>query len=139
MEVSTSLSERHRQGTAGLGRRPQQHASTTRTGFWTGRLVVPKITHSSPTLERITLQQAVAEGFGGYSTLRAHIAAGRLPAQRYGRRWSIRRVDLEALGTPSSGAIDTLDKSVQRIIISAPHLTEEQRSTLRKVLGGDVR
>ena len=53
----------------------------------------------SPQSERIhylTLQEAVAEGFGAYSTLRLWIAQGKLPAYKTGKRVKVLREDLEA-------------------------------------------
>ncbi|MDK8656354.1 excisionase family DNA-binding protein [Actinotignum sanguinis] len=45
----------------------------------------------------LTLQEAVAEGYGGYSTLRSWIKCGWLPAYKTGRRYRVRREDLEKI------------------------------------------
>jgi len=84
----------------------------------------------------ISLQQAAALGYGGYSTLRKHIADGRLPAVRVGRRVKVHRKDLDALAIPTAVSPNTLDDAVLRAVQAAPHLTDEQRSKLRAVLGG---
>ncbi|WP_078057212.1 excisionase family DNA-binding protein [Corynebacterium provencense] len=48
----------------------------------------------------VTLQEAVEEGYGAYSTLRMWIAQGKLPAYKTGSRIKVRREDLDALLTP---------------------------------------
>ncbi|GAA1483670.1 helix-turn-helix domain-containing protein [Brachybacterium fresconis] len=85
----------------------------------------------------VTLQQAVAEGYAAYSTLRGYIADGRLPAIYIGGRIKIRREDLDALATPARQA-PTRDvvAAVERIVAEAPPLTPEQREHLAVILGG---
>lgn len=85
----------------------------------------------------LTLQQAVAEGYAAYSTLRGYIADSRLPADRIGRRIKIRREDLDALATPARQApVRDVVSAVERIVASAPPLTPEQRERLAVILGG---
>lgn len=84
----------------------------------------------------LSLHEASALGYGGYSTLRKHIADGRLPAVRVGRRVKVRRKGLDALAVPTAVSPNALDDTVLRVVRAAPHLTDEQRSKLRVVLGG---
>lgn len=85
----------------------------------------------------LTLQQAVAEGFAAYSTLRGYVADGRLPAVRIGGRIKVRREDIDALATPARQA-STRDvvTAVERIVAEAPPLTTQQREHLAVILGG---
>lgn len=87
----------------------------------------------SPTY--LTLQQLVAEGFAGYSTLRAYVADGRLPAVRVGNRIKVRREDVDALAVPTqkTSARDVVS-AVERIVADAPPLTEGQRERLAVIL-----
>lgn len=89
----------------------------------------------------ISLQQAVELGYGGYSTLRAYIADGRLEAVKVGRRYRLRRNDLEALQIPAPGRPPertAADAAIDRIVAAAPRLTAEQRERLALILGGDT-
>ena len=79
----------------------------------------------SPQSERIhylTLQEAVAEGFGAYSTLRLWIAQGKL------------REDLEALAVPVHA--DPVESHINALVDAAPRLSDDQIARLRLALGG---
>lgn len=91
----------------------------------------------SPASDRthlLTLQEAVAEGFGAYSTLRSWIAQGKLPAVKTGKSFKILREDLEALTVPVGG--DPVERQVERLIEAAPHLSSDQVARLRAALFG---
>ncbi|WP_182141967.1 helix-turn-helix domain-containing protein [Schaalia sp. JY-X169] len=81
----------------------------------------------------LTLQEAVAEGYGAYSTLRSWIAQGKLPASKTGSRVKILRSDLDALARPS--AVDPIEAAIERLVAAAPPLTPEQTRRLRDLLG----
>lgn len=88
---------------------------------------------------RLTLQEAVERGYGGYSTLRKKIASGELPAERVGRRYLIREVDLEAMVAPVVGRPTehaSVNAAIDRLVASAPRLSREQRERLAGILGG---
>lgn len=88
--------------------------------------------------DRLSLQQAVAEGYGGYSTLRRRVTTGQLPSERLGRRIMVRRAHLEALVGPAS-ADDLqaqLEQAAERAAAAAPQLSEATRERLRELLGG---
>ena len=89
----------------------------------------------SPTY--LTLQQLVAEGVAAYSTLRAYVADGRLPAVRVGNRIKVLREDVDALAIPTqhTAARDVVS-AVQRIVAEAPPLTQGQRERLAVIFGG---
>lgn len=82
----------------------------------------------------LTLQEAVAEGYGAYSTLRSWIAQGKLPAYKTGSRVKLLRTDLETLVTPAG--VDPVDAAIDKLIAAAPPLTDTQTRRLRDLLGG---
>lgn len=82
----------------------------------------------------LTLQEAVAEGYGAYSTLRSWIAQGKLPAYKTGTRIKVLCTDLDALVRPAGG--DPFDVAIERLVATAPPLTPEQTRRLRDLLGG---
>lgn len=84
--------------------------------------------------ELLTLQQAVEEGYGAYSTLRLWIKKGELQAYKTGNRVKIRREDLESLLVPANSS--TVDAIINELVSSAPTLTSEQRSRLASIVGG---
>lgn len=90
---------------------------------------------ASPTY--LSLSQAAAEGIAAYSTLRAYVANGRLPAVRIGSRIKVRREDLDALAAPvhQQPTYDVLT-AIERIVAAAPPLTPTQRERLAVILGG---
>lgn len=91
----------------------------------------------SPQSERthyLTLQEAVAEGFGAYSTLRLWIAQGKLPAYKTGKRVKVLREDLEALAVPVRA--NPVDHAIDKLVDAAPSFTAEQTRRLRDLLGG---
>lgn len=95
----------------------------------------------TPTAQHLTLvslQEAVDLGYGGYSTLRAYIADGRLKAFKVGRRWRLRLEDLEQLEIPAPGHPTdqaAVDAAIARLVATAPRLTAEQRERLAVILG----
>ncbi|MDY6077490.1 helix-turn-helix domain-containing protein [Mobiluncus sp.] len=94
----------------------------------------------SPSSDRthyLTLQEAVAEGFGAYSTLRSWIAQGRLPAYKTGNRVKVLREDLEALAVPMG--IDPVEPHIKALVDAAPRLSDDQIARLRVALGGGSR
>lgn len=82
----------------------------------------------------LTLQEAVAAGYGAYSTLRSWIAQGKLPAYKTGTRVKVLRTDLEALVTPTG--VDPINAAIDKLVAAAPPLTPEQTRCLRDLLGG---
>lgn len=82
----------------------------------------------------VTLQEAVEEGYGAYSTLRMWIAQGKLPAYKTGTRIKVRREDLDALLTPVGP--DPIDVAIDELVSAAPTLSSEQRSRLASLVGG---
>lgn len=83
----------------------------------------------------VSLQEAVAHGFGAYSTLRLMIDDGRLPAVKIGGRVKIATDALEALAQPKAPRMDVVP-AIQRIVEQAPPLTPQQRERLAVILGG---
>lgn len=96
-------------------------------------------TYSPPSARThyLTLQEATAEGFGAYSTLRSWIAQGKLPAVKTGKRVKVLREDLEALAVPVGA--DPVDRHIKALVDAAPRLSDEQISRLRAALVGGVR
>lgn len=86
----------------------------------------------------VTLQDAVAEGFGGYSTLRKYISEGYLRASKIGGRIKIERADLEALKRPTGHqpTLEDIESAVSRITAAAPPLNDQQIHRLARLLGG---
>ena len=85
-----------------------------------------------------SLQFAVDNGYGGYSTLRQYIANGKLPARRVGRLLKVRQSDLDALGVPTCSTLTPeVDEAIDRIVAAAPPLSDAQREKLASLLGGD--
>ena len=90
----------------------------------------------------LTLQQAVKEGFGAYSTLRLWISQGKLPAYKTGHRVKLRLEDLEALAKPvpvKAKPADPLESHIQAVVDAAPKLSAEQIARIRFALGGEAR
>ena len=81
----------------------------------------------------VTLQEAVEEGYGAYSTLRMWTAQGKLPAYKTGSRIKVRREDLDALLTPVGP--DPIDVAIDELVSAAPTLSSEQRSRLASLVG----
>jgi len=87
--------------------------------------------------ELLTLKQASALGYGGYSTLRGYVASGKLPAERIGRLVKVRPADLDALGVPTSTApTDPIDAAIEVLVQHAPQIGQDRRARLAQVLGG---
>ena len=89
----------------------------------------------------IPLQDGVSLGYGAYSTLRAWIADGRLPAVKIGGRVKVKPEDLEALVQPKpartgQAPIAAVNAAVARVVAEAPRLSIEQREHLAAILGG---
>lgn len=94
--------------------------------------------HSSPAREWLSLKEAVALGYGGYSTLRERIARRELQAYRIGGLVKVRREDLDALLLPARGepTFEDVETAVQRIVAAAPPLTDAQCRRLAALFGG---
>lgn len=91
--------------------------------------------HAQPTF--LTLQQATAEGYCAYSTLRKYIADGRLPAVKIGSRVKVRREDLDALAVPKhTSTFKDIEAAAERIAATAPPLTSAQLRRLGEIFGG---
>lgn len=101
------------------------------------RLLIGTYSPPSERTHYLTLQEAAAEGFGAYSTLRTWIARGKLPAYKAGNRVQVRRDDLEALAVPVG--IDPVERHAKAVVDAAPRLSDEQIARLRFARGGGQR
>ena len=85
----------------------------------------------------LTLQQAAAEGYAAYSTLRKYITDGRLPAVKVGSRVKVLRADLEALAVDVRPAtFEEIEAAAERLAASAPPLNDAQVRRLSTIFGG---
>ena len=85
----------------------------------------------------LTLQQAAAEGYAAYSTLRKYITDGRLPAVKVGSRVKVLRADLEALAVAVRPAtFEEIEAAAERLAASAPPLNDAQVRRLSTIFGG---
>lgn len=85
----------------------------------------------------LNLNEAVALGYGAYQTLRRYIDDGRLPAVKIGSRVKVLRADLDGLAIPCrKTTFEDVERAVQRIVASAPPLTNEQVRKLSTLVGG---
>lgn len=85
----------------------------------------------------LNLTDAVALGYGAYQTLRRYTADGRLPAVKLGRRIKVLRADLDALLVPKrSLTFEDVENAVERIVATAPQLTDDQVRRLSALFGG---
>lgn len=85
----------------------------------------------------LTLQQAAAEGYAAYSTLRKYITDGRLPAVKVGSRAKVLRADLEALAVAVRPAtFEEIEAAAERLAASAPPLNDAQVRRLSTIFGG---
>lgn len=85
----------------------------------------------------LNLNEAVGLGYGAYQTLRRYIADGRLPAVKIGGRVKVLRADLDALAVPKQPvSFETVEAAVERIVASAPPLTDAQCRRLAALFGG---
>lgn len=94
---------------------------------------------STPLVQPIylTLQQAAAEGYAAYSTLRKYITDGRLPAVKVGSRVKVLRADLEALAVAVRPAtFEEIEAAAERLAASAPPLNDAQVRRLSTIFGG---
>lgn len=83
-----------------------------------------------------SLQFAADNGYGAYSTLRARIASGELPARRVGRLLKVRQSDLDTLSTPTSSTFSReIDEAIDMVVAAAPPLSDAQRGKLADLLG----
>lgn len=83
------------------------------------------------------LAEAIEDHYGGYSTLRQHIAEGRLAtAEKVGNRWRVRKYDLDGLIVKRAvePSYEDVGAAVARIVASAPPLSDVQIRTL----GGEL-
>lgn len=86
----------------------------------------------------LSLQEAAARGYAGYSTLRKYIAEGRLPAVKVGSRIKVQQSDLDALIEPISQTprtFDDVESAVSQVVAEAPPLTTAQREQLAVLVG----
>lgn len=84
-----------------------------------------------------SLRDLADRGYGAYSTLRGHVAAGRLPSIRVGNRIKIRQEDLDAFVAGSAtGWVEDDASVIRRVVAKAPTLTQAQREDLAMILGG---
>lgn len=87
----------------------------------------------------LNLSEAVELGYGSYQTLRRYIADGRLPAVKIGGRVKVLRADLDALAVPKQPvSFETVEAAVERIVASAPPLTDAQCRRLAALFCGDA-
>ena len=92
---------------------------------------------SSDLTHYVSLTEAVQLGYGAYQTLRSWIAEGTLPAVKIGSRVKVLRTDLDALAVPTGPArYEDVEAAVERIVASAPPLTDEQCRRLAALFGG---
>ncbi|WP_279064554.1 helix-turn-helix domain-containing protein [Dermabacter hominis] len=80
----------------------------------------------------VTLQEAAAEGYGAYSTLRGWIRKGKLPAVKTGGRVKVLREDLDALAIPIGQS--PTDVAIAKLVEQAPELSRDQIAKLSQVL-----
>lgn len=100
----------------------------------------PTLAQVAPT-QYLSLKEAVVLGYGAYSTLRAWIASGRLPAVKISNRVKVTLVDLEGLASPKIVRSDAAQKvadaaAVAAVVAAAPRLTDKDRERLAVILGG---
>jgi len=87
--------------------------------------------------EWYTLREAAQVGFGGYSTLRKYIAEGDLVAYKIGGLIKVHRSDLDALPVPvKDRKFEDIEAAIERIVATAPPLTDDQCRRLASLLGG---
>ena len=92
-----------------------------------------RITPPDDPFRWLWLAEAAAEHYGARSTLRRHIAEGRLAtAQKIGRSWRVRKYDLDSLIVERAAepSCQDVEAAVARIVASAPPLTDAQIRTL---------
>lgn len=88
----------------------------------------------------LSLQEAATLGYGAYSTLHRWTRDGRLPSVKIGGRVKVLRRDLDALATPKQTAsFESIEDAVQRLVASAPPLTDAQCRRLAALFGGGAR
>jgi Helix-turn-helix domain len=83
------------------------------------------------------LSEAAAEHYGGKSTLRGYITAGRLPtAEKLGKGWRVRKYDLDNLVEKRAVApsFEDVETAMTRILAQAPPMTDGQMCTLGQIL-----
>ena len=85
----------------------------------------------------LNLTDAVRLGYGAYQTLRRYIADGRLPAIKVGGRVKVLRSDLDGLTVPKRpSTFEDVENAVERIVATAPPLTDDQVRRLSALFGG---
>ena len=91
-----------------------------------------------PERDWYSLRESVELGYGGYSTLRKYIAQGKLRAHKIGGLLKVRREDLEAIVEPAGPEpkFTDIEAAVERLVASAPPLTDEQVRRLASLFGG---
>ncbi len=86
----------------------------------------------------LNLNEAVALGYGAYQTLRKYISDGRLPAVKIGGRVKVLRADLDALAIPKEASPADVENAIERLVASAPPLTDAQVRRLSDLLAQKV-
>ncbi|EHK85782.1 helix-turn-helix domain-containing protein [Rhodococcus pyridinivorans] len=92
---------------------------------------------SSDLTHYVSLTEAVQLGYGAYQTLRSWISDGTLPAVKIGSRVKVLRADLDSLATPvRQSSFEDVESAVERIVASAPPLSDSQVRRLASLFGG---
>lgn len=96
---------------------------------------------SSPfsTREWVSIREASLLGYGSQTTLRKRIADGVLTDSKIGRVTKVRRADLDSLVTPvypPDRVFEDVESAVERIVASAPPLSDAQVRRLSSLFGG---
>ena len=95
-----------------------------------------------PEREWLTLTEVVELGYGSHWTLRQRIKRGELAASRIGSLIKVHRDDLAALVVPiepTEQTFEDVEAAVERIVASAPPLTDPQVRRLAALFGGGAR
>ena len=105
-------------------------------------------TAPTPAKRYMSLREAVNDGYGSYSTLRAWVHQGKLPASRIGGRVKLLRSDLENLVQPITPSVPESSLSltqeepdpspdpqaVDRLVDAVRSWSPSQRARLRSAL-----
>lgn len=91
------------------------------------------------TREWVSIREASHLGYGSQTTLRKRIEDGVLPHSKVGRVTKVRRADLDSLVTPvhpPDRVFEDVESAVERIVASAPPLSDAQVGRLSSLFGG---
>lgn len=99
------------------------------------------LTRPSTLHDPVSLLDAVAAGYGGYSTLRKHARAGLVASEKVGRRVYLERSDLDHLREPTPvepRAADPLDTVIrewaERQAVTAPPMSARDALIVARIL-----